>query len=741
VTGASALGQDGEPPEPREVVTLGRACAHNDGVGRLNGELTFRYPDNEVVVIPSAGLEASDRFLLKIEWHVRDQSPVRGLKSHLESQLELERPPDVRPEVQTREYNFGEGLPPRSVYDEVDAFETVIQLSPTRPLCVAHLTLKSVAEATLDRATLGPETRKTFFVRQMRVSSPEQAVPLSRILTSFYREYRELSRFLDSYASYLSMVGLANSGQPVDEAPLVASLQRMLQTYAKEQFLPEKAGGIADVDWKAWDAFWKVGAAKKVSASTDPRPAATIAFASEAGKVIARGLENKLPANALVDVLCRLEGQYPLRRLTREALDLSNQCSLQLLKMLGAENRANLQRSAEEYLLTHSGFSAVLHQLHTSLTRVIGLREAASSTGSAAPETPDPTLLPALSTPVADLVGTHLSEEEKSHCVESIRARLLPLWMYLGTRGLAGLMISNERAFGSLTQPVRANDVPQAASTADEPPTGELPSAAPPARTAGVEKIAPAPTLSLTMPTAGVSTPPDGARPGPTLSVDRGTHTRPASPKPGSVRTRQTEGVSPTVRDTHSAIRDVPKSGQVVWGFSDGLGGWEAWEQSDRHPGIHRVAVRQEPDGRVLELHREGSGLTLSEGGVRRRVNAEGIHIGQPEEVALVIEFRILRQSLPGRPGTNMSYPLRVQLDYVDETEAERHWAFGFLVSGSSPNPSEGLKVPQDQWLRWESLALRELLPGLKELTTIRLSASGWDFTSLVKSVGFVDAR
>jgi len=698
----SVEGQERQEPEPRQKVTIGRACAHNDGIGRLTAEVAFRYPDNEVVIVPSAGLEPSDRVLLIIEWHVRDRSPIRKLTSDLEAQLKLEYPPAATWEIESPQHRSGEDREAREVYDEVNVFEKVVELTPIRPLCIVECTLKATAETALDSSSQGPQTRTLYLVRQTRVAPPEEAVSISRVLTLLFRFWRGFSLSLKAHVDFMNRVGFALP-QPTGDRLSTEELVTMTRGCNSGLSGDEKDCAIAEDDWKVWDSFWR-----RRSGITNERVREALALSPELNKAIRAGLENELDEHEMGDVLRRLEGQFQLRRLTLDALTLSTQCGWHLLRMLGLDNREALRQAAVQYNAVFGRLVALLNELQESLGRVIGIQVAAQEIQASSGVGPELILLPADSTPLGNLIGGEETGDGKKRRVESVRARLFPLWLLTSQTGLRNLAMINRRAFGNITVGERETGASQPSPASISDATMKHP----------LGRAALAPTADISPIASIVGNEPQ-------MSIDRGTsgaNARTSSSSP----LRGGEGQRKMIR---------------LWDFSDGLKGWEVCEESGRHPGIHSVEVKEESGLQYLELHRQGSGLTLCEVGVRRRIEEKEVPLDRLRTASLLLEFRIMHQSLPSRLGSVMSYPLRLELQYLDETDSEQRWEFGFTVSGTPPPRAQGVKTTEGQWMQWRSIPLGELLPSLKRLTGVQLSAAGWDFTAQIRLVGLVGAE
>lgn len=681
--------------EPSEAVTLGRVCAHNDGAGLLSAELTFRYSPFETVLIDPSTVEAKD-LLLRVEWHVRDQSPVRVLYSHLEAELQLATDPSQDPKVIRRVKDYGRNLAASSVYNDVDAFEETVTLSRAQPLCIARLTGKAVAEAKLDKKTVGPESRVTFFVRKMTVGTPQESGSLSRYFGGWYRRLYELESFLRTYLDYLtgaSSVG-THTGETRDrgadkpeadaglvEKELSGNLMLLLKEYAAAQHGLQATGDSDTEDRERVFGFLDDRAREVPAVPTGEEELERIRrVASEAGKLMVRGLQDATVCPLVISVFPAMDRQLRLQTKLSDALRCTQACRSALLRVLGARSREDLVETVINFGASWSLLTQPLDQLQEALAGGIGFAVDPLSSGTAAPDILAASLKPPLDCLIAGLCPSDYSESQRQQSVEGVRSRLMPLWLYLGTT-VSGKIGAEQAAL---------------LSAAERWDSG---------RRTGTE------------PQPKVDTPfsPEANR-----QIRRNV----ALPVTAQMMVEDSTQLVTQSKDQPGPI--------LAWSFSGGLQEWREWHSAGTPPGEQSCKVVDLAGVQVLELRREHSNLTIASVGVDRDVD---LMKNDLEGAFLQLEFRIEKQTHLGGSSFGGGLPLNVELTYSTADKEGCVWRFGFCSRGNPGEPHRALKVDSEKWILWKSSSLTGILPDLERLKRVRVYGSGWDYLVWIKAL------
>ncbi|MBI3922340.1 MAG: hypothetical protein HY318_13045 [Armatimonadetes bacterium] len=681
--------------EPSEAVTLGRVCAHNDGAGLLSAELTFRYPPFETVLIDPSTVEAKG-LLLRVEWHVRDQSPVRVLYSHLEAALQLETDPTQDPKVIRRVKDYGRNLAASNVYNDVDAFEETVTLSLAQPLCIARLTGKAVAEAKLDKKSVGPESRVTFFVRKMSVGTPQESASLSRYFGGWYRRLYELESFLRTYLDYLAGASsvATHTGETRDrgtdkpeadaglvEKELSGNLKSLLKEYAAAQHGLQAAGDSETEDRELVFDFLDDRAREVTAVPTGPEKFERIRrVASEAGKLMVTGLQDATACPLVISVLPAMDRQLRLQTKLSDALRSTQTCRSVLLRVLGARSREELVEAVFNLGASWSMLTQPLDQLQEALEEGIGFAADPLSNGTAPPESFAASLKPPLDCLIAGLCPVDYTESQRQLSVEGVRSRLMPLWLYLGTTVFG--KIGAEQA--ALLSAVEHQDLGKRTGTEPRPKVDS--------------SFSPEPN-----PQSGRNVP---------------------IPVTAQMMVKDSTQLATEKKDQPAPI--------LACSFSGGLQEWREWYSAGTPPGEHSCkSVDLEGDW-VLELRREHSNLTIASVGVDRDVDLMKTDL---EGACLQLEFRVEKQTHLGGSSFGGGFPLNVELTYSTADKDMCVWRFGFCGRGNPGEPQRALKVDSKKWILWKSSSLTGILPDLKRLKRVRVYGSGWDYLVWIKAL------
>lgn len=741
-----SLAADTASSEPREVITLGRICAHNDGAGLLSAEVTFRYPPNEIVLFDPAKLGPDGAVLLVIEWHLRDQTPVRTLSSHLEAVLTIENQPNRDPQTDNHVKDFGQDLPPASTYNQVDSFEQKITLTRKQPIWVVRLTGKAMAEAKLDRKLVGPEGRATFFVRQVAVGTPEESAALSRIFAGAYRQLHQMEGLLQACSQYLNELQPQVASVPSREKTICDVFQQALRDYAVQQAGVTQDAETCVVDWGRWNSFFQVDPKTQPPLTpSDAQSARTQTLTVEIGRRIAAGLRDDSARPLVVTVVPRLAIQLDLQRMLSNCLHQSRDCRAALLRMFAAESRADLSGASGEYDYAWNRLLLSLNLLRDALAKSIGFSISPFASESLPTSDFSISLKPVSECLAAQWIPPDCSDQDKQLGMDAIRARLLPMWLYLETNLLA--QFTEEQRF------MLASIAPAKALIANAPESTKSPDAR-------ISTTLPSPGVSVTATVSATASLPaakkpavpigDSFSPGPKMSVD--THGLPpvlsAVPKRNKVMTqkktslpdgkiaardRSQRSPTPSAVSPTTPVPAVTKRKVLFQSdFSTGLGGWSKRDPADRHPGKLTADLEGGEGHSYLVLRRTGSALTLGSVELERSLNLSREEL---QQAFLEMQFEIEEQALPGGGSLGLDFPLQIELSYVDKAENEHLWRFGFCASGSISQWERALRVESGVWTLWKTVALTSLLPDMQRLKAIKLYGSGWDFESRVRSL------
>lgn len=198
--------------------------------------------------------------------------------------------------------------------------------------------------------------------------------------------------------------------------------------------------------------------------------------------------------------------------------------------------------------------------------------------------------------------------------------------------------------------------------------------------------------------------------------------------KPGQ-RTQVKPGGSPLT--PLPAAQNLVRDGN----FTQGLGAWRsvlAMEVKDV-PGTAEVI--REGDYQVLRFYRRGSSNHHAENEVSQEI---GRDVTDFQSLRLSLDLKIISQKLSGGGYMGSEYPVLIKIKYKDVYGNEQLWAAGFYIQNRDNNPTtNGEQVPPNSWYTLE----RDLLgrdaasPRMAYLSSILLTASGWDYESMVRDV------
>ncbi len=198
-------------------------------------------------------------------------------------------------------------------------------------------------------------------------------------------------------------------------------------------------------------------------------------------------------------------------------------------------------------------------------------------------------------------------------------------------------------------------------------------------------------------------------------------------------KTQVLPGNPPTA--TQAAEEELLTNGH----FLDGLIGWEASHEAGFTAGQDvpgQTQLTLDGGEAVVRLWRQGSHNTHSEVFITQAIDRD---VTDFSTLQLRIQFKLLNQSLSGGGYMGSEYPLHIRVDY--ETARGSNFAvWGFYYQNRDQNrTSGGTLVPQGEWIDHTlEQNLMELIPQPRRIISIRISASGWDYESLVKGISLV---
>ncbi len=173
--------------------------------------------------------------------------------------------------------------------------------------------------------------------------------------------------------------------------------------------------------------------------------------------------------------------------------------------------------------------------------------------------------------------------------------------------------------------------------------------------------------------------------------------------------------------------------------FSQGLAGWQkgnllGFQEGFDIPGEVVTAIE---DGRpVVRFSRRESKGTHCETYIYQEINKD---VADFSVLSLSIGFKLLYQSLSGGGYMGSEYPVLVYIRYRAQ-EGEAAKVYGFYYQNESNNRTDnGVMVVDNQWQEWTGPDnLMALTPRPTQILSVQVSASGWDYQSVVNQVSLL---
>ncbi|MFW6075052.1 MAG: hypothetical protein ACOC9Y_05605 [Chloroflexota bacterium] len=195
--------------------------------------------------------------------------------------------------------------------------------------------------------------------------------------------------------------------------------------------------------------------------------------------------------------------------------------------------------------------------------------------------------------------------------------------------------------------------------------------------------------------------------------------------------------------DITPAIRELVRNGS----FQHGLSEWVEFHDSP-------ARASGSPDG-ILELRWDdisGEAATALEMsrlvesghpasvGIRQRI---GQSLRVPSSLELRLDLRIASQEPPGAGPDRDTFPLMLELNYVDVQDEERTWRRGYYIEPDPAEPvplSEGSQVEPDAWQHLV-FNLNDLQPLPRQISSLVVYASGIRYQVMVANISLTTSE
>ncbi|MBI2305085.1 MAG: FecR domain-containing protein [Chloroflexi bacterium] len=169
--------------------------------------------------------------------------------------------------------------------------------------------------------------------------------------------------------------------------------------------------------------------------------------------------------------------------------------------------------------------------------------------------------------------------------------------------------------------------------------------------------------------------------------------------------------------------------------FSQGLKGWRTGNFLGFPEGqdVEGEVAVADGGGSQVRFQRRGSKGTHSETYVYQEIERD---VSDYSSLYLTIKFKLVYQSLSGGGYMGSEYPVALRMDYRSD-RGDTFRIYGFYYHNEFNNRTDnGLLVPRDQWVTYTvPQNLMSLTPKPQQILSLQVSASGWDYESLVGEV------
>ncbi|MBI2888166.1 MAG: FecR domain-containing protein [Chloroflexi bacterium] len=228
-----------------------------------------------------------------------------------------------------------------------------------------------------------------------------------------------------------------------------------------------------------------------------------------------------------------------------------------------------------------------------------------------------------------------------------------------------------------------------------------------------------------------------------TLQVERG-HTRLRVAERGQASIEVDGAAYTVVRGQRLAVAPgrvlgpVAANEELIYNgdFAQGFSGWLQGnilgfkEGTDVTGGVS-LTVK---DGRLaVRFLREGSKGTHNETYLYQEIDRD---VSEFSELWLSLELQLVHQSLSGGGYLGSEYPVVIRVTYRSAS-GDSTAGYGFYYENFANNrTNDGVPVPQQVWLKYTAPTnFMTLAPPPKRILSVQVSASGWDYESLVANV------
>jgi hypothetical protein len=144
--------------------------------------------------------------------------------------------------------------------------------------------------------------------------------------------------------------------------------------------------------------------------------------------------------------------------------------------------------------------------------------------------------------------------------------------------------------------------------------------------------------------------------------------------------------------------------------------------------------IQTDGDSPTVHFVRRGSKNSHGENGIHQEINRD---VSDFVSLRLSLDFEIIYQSLSGGGYLGSEYPILVRVTYRDVNGQQVSWARGFYYQNDANYPTTyGDLAPVGVWIPYEKdLLALEGYPRPFRLLSVDVTASGWDYESLLRSI------
>jgi len=170
--------------------------------------------------------------------------------------------------------------------------------------------------------------------------------------------------------------------------------------------------------------------------------------------------------------------------------------------------------------------------------------------------------------------------------------------------------------------------------------------------------------------------------------------------------------------------------------FREGLAGWREVNNLEVPDDVEGKTLLVNEDARpAVRFWRLGSRNSHAENGIVQLINRD---VSDFLTLKLSLDLRLSYQSLSGGGFRGSEYPVMVKIRYKDVYGNEQLWVRGFYYHNQQNySVLNGEQVLQNWWYPYEKTLIGPdgIEPRPFHIISIQVSASGWDYDSMVRSV------